>query len=906
MSFYSIVETRGTGGTLELTVPPYLSKFHIHVYLDGFVYPTFEWINSNTIRLTAPNGALVRVVRRTSPGVRLTRYQDGTSLKPQILENDSLQAFYLAQEAYDWASIVSAGGQNLGGEPGGTGEGSGELTVDTLLTLLNGQITSSQLFHDLGARIDLIDGPDTVPGTAAWRVAQEATARVAAVQAEADARVAGLAAEASARGAAITLEQSVRQAADDSLASSITTLTAAVNANTAAIQDEQTARVNADSAEATSRTILEAQMRGSYTGNDINSVTTGLLYQERIARANQDTALAQQIVLLSAGVGEQFDYKYLWYFDGSTDGWGGNGAPVSVNGFLRPANHATDPYVTSPAGLPIDGSKYSQARFRIRKVGSPTWEGYLWWQKNGDTTWDAGQRVSLTEPTYDANGIGVITANPSWNVTLDHIRVDLGSNQSSTDYFELDWAAIGRPSPGASSAALLDEQTARAAADSAEAASRQALSATLTGMTDPTGASLGSLTSGLLYDEKTARVSADSAMSTSISTLQATVTNNYNTLNAAVTNVDTARVNGDNALASSISTLQTTVNGHTSAIQTEATTRANETGALFGKYTVKIDLNGYVTGYGLMSTDNTAGPSSSFAVRADQFYIASPSGPGIPTKTPFIVQTTDSYVDGVWVPAGVYVDGLAVNRIRADRIDTRGLSIKASDGTVIFSAGTGLDISLLNGRGAFATLNTITAGNVTSYIANGAIGNAQIGGDIYSTNFAYGSAGWIIRRDGYAEFSNVKVRGDIQATSVTANIVNTSAIVANAVSNSSGAYTEALVGTGVGSLIQEATLSGSTGAPVLVIANALFGGTGSGTTNKVALQILRNGTAIWSGSFPASPMGSGSSYGGTVSIMMVDAGATGTVTYQLVRGVATGISSVSFTNRSVVAIELKR
>jgi hypothetical protein len=53
-------------------------------------------------------------------------------------------------------------------------------------------------------------------------------------------------------------------------------------------------------------------------------------------------------------------------------------------------------------------------------------------------------------------------------------------------------------------------------------------------------------------------------------------------------------------------------------------------------------------------------------------------------------------------------------------------------------------------------------------------------------------------------------------------------------------------------------------------------------------------------------MGSGSSYGGTVSIMMVDAGATGTVTYQLVRGVATGISSVSFTNRSVVAIELKR
>lgn len=55
----------------------------------------------------------------------------------------------------------------------------------------------------------------------------------------------------------------------------------------------------------------------------------------------------------------------------------------------------------------------------------------------------------------------------------------------------------------------------------------------------------------------------------------------------------------------------------------------------------------------------------------------------------------------------------------------------------------------------------ITSENVTTFMANAAIGNAQIGGDIYSTVFTTGSAGWIIKRDGTAEFNNVRVRGDI-------------------------------------------------------------------------------------------------------------------------------------------------
>lgn len=90
-------------------------------------------------------------------------------------------------------------------------------------------------------------------------------------------------------------------------------------------------------------------------------------------------------------------------------------------------------------------------------------------------------------------------------------------------------------------------------------------------------------------------------------------------------------------------------------IATEAETRASETGDLFAKYTVKIDTNGYVSGFGLASTANNATPSSEFIVRADNFAIASPSGPGISPAEPFFVRTTETTIGGVTVPVGVYM-----------------------------------------------------------------------------------------------------------------------------------------------------------------------------------------------------------------------------------------------------------
>lgn len=123
-------------------------------------------------------------------------------------------------------------------------------------------------------------------------------------------------------------------------------------------------------------------------------------------------------------------------------------------------------------------------------------------------------------------------------------------------------------------------------------------------------------------------------------TNQITETQLYSTLGARISLID--------GPATAIGTVN-------NRIAAEASERSTADGKLFAQYTVKIDQSGYVTGYGLASTNTTGTPTSTFAVRADSFYIANPSGPGVPPATPFIVRTTATTIGGEYVPVGVYM-----------------------------------------------------------------------------------------------------------------------------------------------------------------------------------------------------------------------------------------------------------
>lgn len=393
----------------------------------------------------------------------------------------------------------------------------------------------------------------------------EVAIRNAGILLEATNRANALLGEAIARGAAISVVETHVQDVDESLQGHVETITAALGTNAAAIQAETVARTTAVSAEATQRNTLAAQMVGGYTGTDVNQVTTGIIFNERTARASADSAMASQIALLSAGNNNQFDYSEIWYFDASIESWTGNSTPVTGTvGWIKPANHATDPYIISPV-ISVSGQVYPQIRARIKKVGTHVWEGHCYYITSTDSVWNTAKRVTIAEPTYDS-GVGLLTWNMSgvWATsTITGIRIDLSTTQDASNYFEIDWVAVGRPSPGASSAELIQEQLVRATMDGAMASDITTLQGDVQGkasalaveaLTIEVGVERGRITAEAV---KTLALQVElptKASASALSTLASSVSDDHGVLlshSTSLTNIKASLSGGGNLLANS-------------------------------------------------------------------------------------------------------------------------------------------------------------------------------------------------------------------------------------------------------------------------------------------------------------------------------------------------------------------
>ncbi|MBK0350266.1 DUF1983 domain-containing protein [Leclercia adecarboxylata] len=272
-------------------------------------------------------------------------------------------------------------------------------------------------------------------------------------------------------------------------------------------------------------------------------------------------SLAQQIGQISAGTGSQFDPAKIWYFDSTVEGWTGNGTPTIVDGWIRPANHATDPWVASPGSLGVNSSSYRFVKLRIRKFGAPGWAGQLRWRGTGG--FNDTNMLTVAEPAYDANGIATLEFdNIPWltETTMNQFRLDLSTKQDATNYFLIDWVALGRPTPGAGMAALQAETTARVQGDQAEATARETLATQIRG--GYTGDDPSKLASGLLYTERQARITAQEAEVTARTALESTVNANK----ASVTQELSTLTTEQEAQATTLSGLQTTVGKNTGDI----------------------------------------------------------------------------------------------------------------------------------------------------------------------------------------------------------------------------------------------------------------------------------------------------------------------------------------------------
>lgn len=106
MRYYSLVKLRGaTGQSLFAFDFPYLKREDVRVFVDG-TSVSFTFTSPNTIELTTPlTKASDVVIRRfTETGRRLVDYNSVAELTEEVLDMDSLQAFYIVQEALDTAA----------------------------------------------------------------------------------------------------------------------------------------------------------------------------------------------------------------------------------------------------------------------------------------------------------------------------------------------------------------------------------------------------------------------------------------------------------------------------------------------------------------------------------------------------------------------------------------------------------------------------------------------------------------------------------------------------------------------------------------------------------------------------------------------------------------------------------
>jgi hypothetical protein len=517
-----------------------------------------------------------------------------------------------------------------------------------------------------------------------------------------------------------------------------------------AITNEQTVRQNADNALSQSIQTLTATV-----GNN-DTTLRALITSEETARVSADTALASSINVVGA------------IADSKTRSFYQNTAPV-----LDP----NDPFNVGDLWIDTNityADDYLPGDYVIRSNRMNRWDGTQWVDAMdfGFADWFTAIR---DEKTARVNGDGALAQQIT---TLTSV-VD------------------------ANYATLEQEQITRANADTA-------LSSDISTLTSTVNTNNNNLTAAL-QSEASTRASADSALSSNITTLTSTVNTNNQAVTAALQSEATTRANADTALSSNITTLTSTVNTNntnqtaalqaeatdranadsalTIALQTEATTRANADGSLFAQYTVKIDNNGHVSGFGLASETVSGTTTSAFIIRADKFAVVDPdSTSNNLTNTPSADTVPFSVVGGVtYLKSAMIQDAsissakiasLVANKITSGYINAVvGINGAKVYGAELYSGGSVTTQTDANGNvTGFTPANPtvkVSGGNATFVASSFKVANSATGTPTDYTPFE------VVNNVVYIKTAMIKNASISLAQIDTANITNLSSIKAD-------------------------------------------------------------------------------------------------------------------------------
>lgn len=170
-----------------------------------------------------------------------------------------------------------------------------------------------------------------------------------------------------------------------------------------------------------------------------------------------------------------------------------------------------------------------------------------------------------------------------------------------------------------------------------------------------------------------------------------------------------------------------TYEGDMAAIQVILEAYADDLGDLFAEYFVKLDVNGYVSGFGIVNDGGT----SSTIFRTDRFIIAIPGGSL--EKAPFILGTTADGDNQIVLNSDLFVDG-AISARMINGTDFGNLTI--SSGSLTFSSAGKMYVTSGNG------IEVTSTGGI-DVLAGGDINLKGSGGDAGQINL-YGTTGTLV------------------------------------------------------------------------------------------------------------------------------------------------------------------
>lgn len=181
-----------------------------------------------------------------------------------------------------------------------------------------------------------------------------------------------------------------------------------------------------------------------------------------------------------------------------------------------------------------------------------------------------------------------------------------------------------------------------------------------------------------------------------LSTMSSTVLNTDGTARATATQFDQLAANYTNP---------TTGVANNVTLQQALETSASEVDGLRGQYSVKIDNNGHISGFGLSSTTTTAGPTSAFIVRADRFAVIDPasSADGLGTTSPtaanvpFFIDSGTTYIKSAAIK-DASITNAKIGTLSADKITSDFISADRIDANSIDASKINLDNSTITSQ----------------------------------------------------------------------------------------------------------------------------------------------------------------------------------------------------------------